>query len=128
MARPAIKVRDADKKRRLTAIKVRDADKKRRLTAIKVRDADKKRRLTAIKVRDADKKWRLADKKWRLADVNVRDTDQKWRARPLRSVTRYIAANTHPDHDTIATFRQRFLKQLERCFCRSCYWPRRWVY
>src|SRR5216684_5574544 len=29
---------------------------------------------------------------------------------------RYIAANTHPDHDTIATFRQRFLKQLEPLF------------
>jgi len=26
---------------------------------------------------------------------------------------RYIAANTHPDHDTIATFRKRFLKQLK---------------
>ena len=29
---------------------------------------------------------------------------------------RYIAANTHPDHDTIATFRRRFLKQLEPLF------------
>src|SRR5207237_3930401 len=29
---------------------------------------------------------------------------------------RYIAANTHPDHDTIATFRQRFLKQLAPLF------------
>ena len=26
---------------------------------------------------------------------------------------RYIAANTHPDHDTIANFRRGFLKQLE---------------
>ena len=26
---------------------------------------------------------------------------------------RYIAANTHPDHDTIATFRKRFLKTAE---------------
>ena len=26
---------------------------------------------------------------------------------------RYIAANAHPDHDTIATFRKRFLKQLK---------------
>ena len=25
---------------------------------------------------------------------------------------RYIAANTHPDHDTIATFRKRFLKSV----------------
>jgi len=29
---------------------------------------------------------------------------------------RYIAANTHPDHDTIATFRRRFLPQLEDLF------------
>jgi Transposase and inactivated derivatives len=29
---------------------------------------------------------------------------------------RFIAANTHPDHDTIANFRKRFLKQLEPLF------------
>jgi len=29
---------------------------------------------------------------------------------------RYIAANTHPDHDTIATFRRRFLPQLTKHF------------
>jgi transposase len=29
---------------------------------------------------------------------------------------RYIAANTHPDHDTIAHFRQRFLGQLKPLF------------
>ena len=29
---------------------------------------------------------------------------------------RFIAANDHPDHDTIATFRRRFLKQIERLF------------
>jgi transposase len=29
---------------------------------------------------------------------------------------RYIAANTHPDHDTIATFRKRFLPPLEALF------------
>jgi transposase len=29
---------------------------------------------------------------------------------------RYIAANTHPDHDTIANFRKRFLKQLKPLF------------
>ncbi len=29
---------------------------------------------------------------------------------------RYIAANTHPDHDTIATFRRRFLPQLKDPF------------
>src|SRR5260370_7028758 len=29
---------------------------------------------------------------------------------------RFIAANDHPDHDTIATFGQRFLKQIEGLF------------
>jgi transposase len=29
---------------------------------------------------------------------------------------RYITANTHPDHDTIATFRKRFLKELKTLF------------
>jgi len=29
---------------------------------------------------------------------------------------RYIAANTHPDHDTIATFRRRFLPRLSSLF------------
>jgi transposase len=29
---------------------------------------------------------------------------------------RFIAANDHPDHDTIATFRQRFLKDIEALF------------
>ena len=29
---------------------------------------------------------------------------------------RYIAANTHPDHDTLCAFRRRFLKQIEQLF------------
>lgn len=29
---------------------------------------------------------------------------------------RYISANTHPDHDTIASFRKRFLKELKPLF------------
>ena len=29
---------------------------------------------------------------------------------------RFIAANDHPDHDTVATFRQRFLTEIERLF------------
>jgi transposase len=29
---------------------------------------------------------------------------------------RFIAANEHPDHDTIATFRRRFLKEIEKLF------------
>src|ERR1700685_4095171 len=31
---------------------------------------------------------------------------------------RFIAANDHPDHDTIATFRRRFLKDIEGMFVR----------
>src|SRR6516165_1309426 len=31
---------------------------------------------------------------------------------------RFIAANDHPDHDTIATFRPRFLKDIEALFVR----------
>ena len=31
---------------------------------------------------------------------------------------RFIAANDHPDHDTIATFRRRFLKDIESLFVR----------
>lgn len=29
---------------------------------------------------------------------------------------RYVAANTHPDHDTLAAFRRRFLKEVESLF------------
>ena len=29
---------------------------------------------------------------------------------------RYVAANTHPDHDTLATFRRRFLKEVQALF------------
>ena len=29
---------------------------------------------------------------------------------------RVVAANTHPDHDTLATFRRRFLKEIEALF------------
>ncbi len=29
---------------------------------------------------------------------------------------RYVAANAHPDHDTLATFRRRFLKEVESLF------------
>jgi transposase len=39
---------------------------------------------------------------------------------------RYICANRHPDHDTIAQFRKRFLKELEGCLSRFCWWRQRW--
>ena len=29
---------------------------------------------------------------------------------------RFVAANTHPDHDTLAMFRRRFLKEVEKLF------------
>ena len=29
---------------------------------------------------------------------------------------RFIAANDHPDHDTIATFRRRFVKEIEKLY------------
>ena len=29
---------------------------------------------------------------------------------------RFVAGNTHPDHDTIATFRRRFAQQIEALF------------
>jgi transposase len=32
---------------------------------------------------------------------------------------RFIAANAHPDHDTIAAFRRRFLPQIETLFVLS---------
>ena len=35
-----------------------------------------------------------------------------------RVAFRFIAANDHPDHDTIATFRRRFLKEIEGLFVR----------
>ena len=38
---------------------------------------------------------------------------------------RFIAANDHPDHDTIAAFRRRFLAEFKGCSCRRCCWRRR---
>ena len=32
------------------------------------------------------------------------------------SVARFIAANDHPDHDTIAAFKRRFLAEIEALF------------
>lgn len=29
---------------------------------------------------------------------------------------RFVAANTHPDHDTLAAFRRRFIKEVETLF------------
>jgi hypothetical protein len=29
---------------------------------------------------------------------------------------RYLAANIHPDHDTLCTFRKRFVKEIEVLF------------
>jgi len=32
----------------------------------------------------------------------------------------YITGNTHPDHNSINTFRKRFLGELKVCSCRFC--------
>ena len=37
---------------------------------------------------------------------------------------RFIAANDHPDHDTIAAFRRRFLKEIEGLFVQVLLLPR----
>ena len=40
-----------------------------------------------------------------------------WSGRRTNSVAfRFVAANQHPDHDTIAAFRRRFLKEIEALF------------
>ena len=39
---------------------------------------------------------------------------------------RFIAANEHPDHDTIATFRRRFLEQIEALFVQVLGVAARW--
>ena len=40
---------------------------------------------------------------------------------------RYIAANNHPDHDTIATFRRRILKEIEKLFVEVLQLAARWA-
>ena len=41
---------------------------------------------------------------------------------------RFISTNTHPDHDTIASFRKRFLKQLKPLFVQILCLPAKWVF
>jgi transposase len=40
---------------------------------------------------------------------------------------RFIATNDRPDHDTIATFRRRFLKEIEALFVKVLLLARRWA-
>src|SRR5256886_16296923 len=40
---------------------------------------------------------------------------------------RFIAANDHPDHDTIATFRRRFLPEIEALFVKVLLLHARWA-
>src|SRR6516165_12229148 len=40
---------------------------------------------------------------------------------------RFIAANDHPDHDTIATFRRRFSRISRGCSCGCWSWRARWA-
>lgn len=40
---------------------------------------------------------------------------------------RYVAANQHPDHDTICTFRRRFLQPLSTLFVQILEIATRWI-
>src|SRR4051794_22071269 len=40
---------------------------------------------------------------------------------------RFLAANQHPDHDTLATFRRRFSRRSRGCSFRCCWWRARWA-
>ena len=40
---------------------------------------------------------------------------------------RYITANTHPDHDTINSFRKRFLKEIKAIFVQVLGYAGRWA-
>src|SRR5580658_1474955 len=57
-----------------------------------------------------------------VGPVGLRLHDGVFSSRKLERATydsvafRFIAANDHPDHDTIATFRRRFLKDIEKLF------------
>ena len=59
-----------------------------------------------------------------VGPFGVRLRDGVFSSRKLERATydsvafRFITANEHPDHDTIATFRQRFLKDIEGQFVR----------
>ena len=52
----------------------------------------------------------------RLCDGGVLQAGSWRRATYDLAAFRFIAANDHPDHDTIATFRRRFLKEIEGLF------------
>src|ERR1700674_4858740 len=59
-----------------------------------------------------------------VGTVGLRLCDGVFSSRKLERATydsvafRFITANDHPDHDTIATFRRRFLKDIEALFVR----------
>ncbi len=43
---------------------------------------------------------------------------------PDSAAFRFISRNVHPDHDTMARFRKRFLPGLEGLFVQMRVWPR----
>jgi hypothetical protein len=54
---------------------------------------------------------------WSRATPPACSPAARWSGRPTGSVAfRFVAANQHPDHDTIAAFRRRFLKPIEALF------------
>ena len=53
-------------------------------------------------------------------------SSRKIQARTYEDVAfRFLSADTHPDHDTIAAFRKRHLEALAGLFCRRCGCARR---
>lgn len=38
----------------------------------------------------------------------------------------YITGGTHPDHDSINTFRRRFYRKWKACFCKFWCWRKGW--
>jgi transposase len=53
---------------------------------------------------------------WEKCLANSHGKNELERATYDSVAFRYIAANTHPDHDTLATFRKRFASQIEKLF------------
>ena len=52
----------------------------------------------------------------RVRDGDILQPEAQAGDRPPLVAFRFIAANDHPDHDTIAAFRRRFLKEIEELF------------
>ena len=66
--------------------------------------------------------------------AGLRLCDGRFFSRKLERATydrvafRFIAANDHPDHETIAAFRRRFLKEIEAMFVQVLLRRARWAF